>query len=163
VRTLLHLLWRHTYLSVYFSPGFDVGGGYRDGQRNPEQRWSASADPAPGDARPSPAGSGSAWLNAIGDIGWCGSQAMPQVARLLDNLPGDILLAGDIAYMNGTADEFAAASIRTSAASGTACGPHRAITTTERPTPTAISATSGLALAPTAGASTRSGPGPGRS
>jgi len=57
-------------------------------------------------ATPPPAGSGSAWLNAIGDIGWCGSQAMPQVARLLDNLPGDILLAGDIAYMNGTADEF---------------------------------------------------------
>jgi 3',5'-cyclic AMP phosphodiesterase CpdA len=31
---------------------------------------------------------------------------MPRVARLLDNLPGDILLTGDIAYMNGSADEF---------------------------------------------------------
>jgi 3',5'-cyclic AMP phosphodiesterase CpdA len=31
---------------------------------------------------------------------------MPLVARLLDTLPGDILLTGDIAYMNGSADEF---------------------------------------------------------
>jgi hypothetical protein len=54
---------------------------------------------------PSP-GTGSAWLNAIGDTGWCGSQAMPQLARLLGQLPGDILLTGDLAYMNGTADDF---------------------------------------------------------
>jgi hypothetical protein len=31
---------------------------------------------------------------------------MGQVARLLDGLPGDILLTGDLAYMNGSADEF---------------------------------------------------------
>ena len=31
---------------------------------------------------------------------------MPKVARLLDNLAGDILLTGDLAYMNGSADEF---------------------------------------------------------
>lgn len=31
---------------------------------------------------------------------------MPLVANLLDGLPGDILLAGDLAYMNGTLDEF---------------------------------------------------------
>jgi hypothetical protein len=64
---------------------------------------------------PSPApGVGSTWLNAIGDIGWCGSQAMPQIARLLTTLPGDILLTGDIAYMNATIDDSAGASTRTS-------------------------------------------------
>jgi 3',5'-cyclic AMP phosphodiesterase CpdA len=31
---------------------------------------------------------------------------MPKVARLLDNLPGDILLTGDLAYMNGSAEDF---------------------------------------------------------
>jgi acid phosphatase type 7 len=55
---------------------------------------------------PPPPGTGSAWLNAVGDIGWCGSEATPRVARLLDTLPGDILLTGDIAYMNGSADDF---------------------------------------------------------
>jgi hypothetical protein len=45
-------------------------------------------------------------VNAFGDTGWCGSPAMPRVASLLDGLPGDILLAGDLAYMNGLIDEF---------------------------------------------------------
>ncbi|MGE3887323.1 MAG: metallophosphoesterase [Vicinamibacterales bacterium] len=45
-------------------------------------------------------------MNAIADTGWCGSQAMPQVARLLDSLSGDVLLVGDLAYMNGLLDEF---------------------------------------------------------
>jgi hypothetical protein len=31
---------------------------------------------------------------------------MPQIARLLTTLPGDILLTGDIAYMNASADDF---------------------------------------------------------
>jgi 3',5'-cyclic AMP phosphodiesterase CpdA len=31
---------------------------------------------------------------------------MSQIARLLGDLPGDILLTGDLAYMNGTADEY---------------------------------------------------------
>jgi hypothetical protein len=51
-------------------------------------------------------GTGSVWVNVIGDTGWCGSEAMSQVARLLSNLSGDILLAGDLAYMNGTLEEF---------------------------------------------------------
>ena len=70
--------------------------------------WRTRRPPATGllpPPLPSP-GTGSAWLNAIGDTGWCGSQAMPQLARLLGQLPGDILLTGDSAYMNGTADDF---------------------------------------------------------
>jgi hypothetical protein len=42
----------------------------------------------------------------FGDTGWCGSAAMAQVARLVSGLPGMVLLAGDLAYMNGTLDEF---------------------------------------------------------
>lgn len=61
---------------------------------------------APGNPIPPPGHGGSAWLNAIGDTGWCGSQSMPQVARALADLPGDILLTGDLAYMNGSADDF---------------------------------------------------------
>jgi hypothetical protein len=49
---------------------------------------------------------GSAWINVFGDTGWCGSPVMPQLARLLTDLGGDILLAGDLAYDSGTLDEF---------------------------------------------------------
>lgn len=63
--------------------------------------------PSPGeDRQPPPTGGGSTWINAFGDTGWCGSTAMPQVARLLDGLPGDILLVGDLAYMDGTIEDF---------------------------------------------------------
>lgn len=50
--------------------------------------------------------SGTTWINIFGDTGWCGSPAMAQLARLLDQLGGDILLAGDLAYDSGTLEEF---------------------------------------------------------
>jgi hypothetical protein len=43
---------------------------------------------------------------AVGDIGWCGSQGVAQTGQLLQRLAGQILLAGDLAYMNGRAEEF---------------------------------------------------------
>lgn len=46
------------------------------------------------------------WVNVFGDTGWCGSAAMPAIARLLTTLGGDIFLAGDLAYPNGTTGEF---------------------------------------------------------
>ena len=49
---------------------------------------------------------GATWINVFGDTGWCGSPVMPQIARLLNDLGGDILLAGDLAYDSGTLDEF---------------------------------------------------------
>ena len=55
---------------------------------------------------PTPAPVGSSWINVFGDTGWCGSPAMAQLARLLGDLGGDILLAGDLAYDNGSPDEF---------------------------------------------------------
>ena len=50
--------------------------------------------------------SGTTWINVFGDTGWCGSPAMTQLARLLEQVGGDILLAGDLAYDSGTLDEF---------------------------------------------------------
>ena len=51
-------------------------------------------------------GSSSVNINVLGDTGWCGSPAMAPIARQLDRLDGDILLAGDLAYPNGTLAEF---------------------------------------------------------
>ena len=43
---------------------------------------------------------------AVGDIGWCGSTGTPAAAQLVDSLPGRLLLVGDIAYPNGSAQDF---------------------------------------------------------
>jgi acid phosphatase type 7 len=50
--------------------------------------------------------SGGTWVNIFGDTGWCGSPVMEPLARLLEQRGGDILLAGDLAYDNGTIEEF---------------------------------------------------------
>jgi hypothetical protein len=42
----------------------------------------------------------------VGDIGMCGSPGVAQTARLVAGLEGDLLLAGDIAYPQGTAIDF---------------------------------------------------------
>ena len=41
-----------------------------------------------------------------GDIGMCGRPEVAQTARLVAGLEGDVLLAGDIAYFQGTAANF---------------------------------------------------------
>jgi 3',5'-cyclic AMP phosphodiesterase CpdA len=51
-------------------------------------------------------GSQSVNINVLGDTGWCGSPAMTPIARQLDRLDGDILLAGDLAYPDGRLSEF---------------------------------------------------------
>ena len=53
-----------------------------------------------------PPGSASTSVNILGDTGWCGSPAMAPIARLFDCFDGDIILAGDLAYPNGTQEEF---------------------------------------------------------
>jgi hypothetical protein len=45
-------------------------------------------------------------LIGAGDIGQCGRPEVEQTARLVSGLDGDVLLAGDIAYFQGTADNF---------------------------------------------------------
>ena len=51
-------------------------------------------------------GSASTFVNVLGDTGWCGSPALGPLGRLLERFDGDILLAGDLAYPNGTMDDF---------------------------------------------------------
>jgi acid phosphatase type 7 len=43
---------------------------------------------------------------AAADIGMCGRPAVAQVANLVATLSGDLLLAGDIAYFQGTTEQF---------------------------------------------------------
>jgi hypothetical protein len=43
---------------------------------------------------------------AAGDIGMCGSPGTAQTARLVAGLEGEVILAGDIAYMHGSAADF---------------------------------------------------------
>jgi hypothetical protein len=45
-------------------------------------------------------------LIGAGDIAVCGSSGMSVTARLLDDQPGTIFVAGDIAYPEGTAEQF---------------------------------------------------------
>jgi hypothetical protein len=43
---------------------------------------------------------------AVGDIGWCGSTAIPLTARLIERNEGQLLLSGDLAYMHGSLTDF---------------------------------------------------------
>ncbi len=45
-------------------------------------------------------------LVGAGDIGVCGSPAPLATGRLLDNQPGTVFAAGDLAYEEGTAEQF---------------------------------------------------------
>ena len=57
--------------------------------------------------RPGPIlGDRNAEVIVVGDIGWCGSTAPAATAQLVDRLSGLLLLAGDIAYPNGSAADF---------------------------------------------------------
>lgn len=42
----------------------------------------------------------------VGDIGWCGSAAIPLTARLIERSEGQLLLSGDLAYMQGSMTDF---------------------------------------------------------
>jgi len=43
---------------------------------------------------------------AVGDIGLCGSTAVEQTAHLVDGIDGQVLLAGDLAYSQGSMSDF---------------------------------------------------------
>lgn len=55
---------------------------------------------------PPPPGPQTATLIAVGDIGECGSDAVAQTARLVEGIDGRVVLAGDIAYFQGTMRNF---------------------------------------------------------
>jgi hypothetical protein len=43
---------------------------------------------------------------AVADIGQCGSPGVQRTARLVDDIDGQVLLAGDLAYMQGSMQDF---------------------------------------------------------
>ena len=45
-------------------------------------------------------------LVGAGDVGWCGSPGVAQTARLIDGIPGQVFIPGDVAYMHGSVDDF---------------------------------------------------------
>ncbi len=71
---------------------------------------SSPSGPSNGGAGPPGRGDGSTGLTVTmlgaGDIGMCGRPEVAQTARLVASLEGDLLLAGDIAYSQGTAANF---------------------------------------------------------
>jgi hypothetical protein len=50
---------------------------------------------------------GGAVLVGAGDIGYCGLPGAASTASLLDQIPGTVFAAGDLAYPNGSANDFA--------------------------------------------------------
>lgn len=79
---------------------------------------SSPAAPSPGVGAPAPGGGGHAGpggpapsgatvkVVGVGDIGVCGSPNVARTAALVASLEGQILLAGDIAYLHGTMANF---------------------------------------------------------
>lgn len=71
----------------------------------------AAQEPPPGQPPPGPPpfnpSGQTALAVAVGDIGECHSPAVPQTAELVRRNDGHLLLAGDLAYMNGSPSDFA--------------------------------------------------------
>jgi hypothetical protein len=68
----------------------------------------ACSDPSRIPLGPSPSSQSpqTATMIAVGDVGECGSPAVAQTARLADGIEGEVLLAGDLAYPNGSMRNF---------------------------------------------------------
>jgi hypothetical protein len=62
-------------------------------------------NPTPAPSPVPPVGA-DALVVAAGDIGWCGAPDPEATARLLDNIPGQVLALGDIAYPAGSASDI---------------------------------------------------------
>lgn len=64
--------------------------------------------PVPGPPPPPPIDNTVATLVGAGDIGWCGPEGGPDLtAALLDSIPGTVFAAGDNAYFEGGAVDYA--------------------------------------------------------
>jgi len=72
---------------------------------------SSPAGPSPGPGTPPPTGNNpltgqTVVALGVGDIGMCNQPGVAQTARLVAGLEGMLLLAGDIAYLHGSAADF---------------------------------------------------------
>jgi acid phosphatase type 7 len=65
----------------------------------------ATAAPEPPPPAFAPTGQ-TAIVAAVGDIGECGSVGVQRTARLIERIDGQLLLAGDLAYMEGSMQDF---------------------------------------------------------
>lgn len=59
----------------------------------------------PGPPPPNPTGQ-TVVVGAVGDIGLCGSDGIAQTARIAEGIDGQILLAGDLAYSQGSMSDY---------------------------------------------------------
>ena len=62
--------------------------------------------PPPSGPQPPPPSGRTGYVIAVADIGECGSAAVALTARLADSMEGDVVLAGDLAYMHGSMQNF---------------------------------------------------------
>jgi acid phosphatase type 7 len=80
---------------------------------SPDPTLAPSPDPTPPpSATPSPTpipppGGGDPVLVGAGDVSDCGDARDEETARLLDQIPGTVVVPGDVVYESGTASEFA--------------------------------------------------------
>src|SRR5262245_37364633 len=65
----------------------------------------ADPTPNPNEDQP-PIGTGTAVLVGAGDVGECGSTGTAQTAKLVQDIPGDVFLSGDLGYPAGKADDI---------------------------------------------------------
>jgi acid phosphatase type 7 len=75
-------------------------GSSPDGPTTPTPRGDGPPGPPP------PLSGQSAVVVAVADIGECGSAGVEQSARLADRIDGQVILAGDLAYYQGTMADF---------------------------------------------------------
>jgi hypothetical protein len=66
-----------------------------------------SGNPAGPDHPPDPPPLEQHVLVGAADIGWCGSAGAAATGRLVDSIDGTVFAAGDLAYMHGSARDFA--------------------------------------------------------
>jgi 3',5'-cyclic AMP phosphodiesterase CpdA len=65
-----------------------------------------STTPPPIPAPDNPGTGQTVTIVAVGDIGMCGSSGVEQAARVADSIDGQIVLAGDLAYMQGSMQDY---------------------------------------------------------
>ena len=58
------------------------------------------------DGTPQFPGGQTAIVGVVGDIGWCGSPGVAESARIAEGIDGQVLLAGDNAYMDGSIQDY---------------------------------------------------------
>lgn len=92
----MHAASAATLLATVALAGIAACGGSPEGPTGPTPR---------GDPPPPPVGR-TAVVVAVADIGECGSPGVAQTARIVDGIDGEVILAGDLAYYQGSMADF---------------------------------------------------------